>query len=52
MLKERGKHFDPELLDIFFDSMEDIKRIFDQFADPSWFSVSRHRPAIQEQGEC
>jgi putative two-component system response regulator len=35
MLKERGKHFDPELLDIFFDSMEEITRIYDQFAEPS-----------------
>ena len=38
MLKERGKHFDPDLLDIFFNSMDDIKRIYDQFADPNWFS--------------
>ncbi|MDR4471956.1 MAG: hypothetical protein MRJ92_04645 [Nitrospira sp.] len=40
MLKERGKHFDPDLLDIFFDSMADIQRIYDQFADPSWLAAS------------
>ncbi|MCS6288882.1 MAG: response regulator [Nitrospira sp.] len=51
MLKERGKHFDPELLDIFFDSMKEITRIYDQFADPSWLSTSRHRAITQEQGE-
>lgn len=49
MLKERGKHFDPDLLDIFFASMEDIKRIYDQFADPTWFSASRHKPAAQDR---
>ena len=51
MLKERGKHFDPELLDIFFDSMEEITRIYDQFADPTWLSSSRHRAITQDQGE-
>ncbi len=51
MLKERGKHFDPELLDIFFDSMEEITRIYDQFADPTWLSSSRHRTITQDQGE-
>lgn len=51
MLKERGKHFDPDLLDIFFDSMVDIKRIYDQFADPSWLSASRHRAITHDQGE-
>ena len=51
MLKERGKHFDPELLDIFFDSMEEITRIYDQFADPTWLSTSRHRTITQDQGE-
>jgi putative two-component system response regulator len=51
MLKERGKHFDPDLLDIFFDSMADIKRIFDQFADPTWLASSRHRVITQDQGE-
>ena len=51
MLKERGKHFDPELLDIFFDSMEEITRIYDQFADPTWLSTSRHRAITQDQGE-
>ncbi len=52
MLKERGKHFDPALLDIFFDSMADIKRIYDQFADPVWLSDSRHRAITQDQGEA
>lgn len=51
MLKERGKHFDPELLDIFFDSIEEITRIYDQFADPTWLSSSRHRTITQDQGE-
>jgi HD-GYP domain-containing protein (c-di-GMP phosphodiesterase class II) len=51
MLKERGKHFDPDLLDIFFDSMDEITRIYDQFADPTWFSTSRHRTITQDQGE-
>ena len=51
MLKERGKHFDTELLDIFFDSMEEITRIYDQFADPTWLSSSRHRTITQDQGE-
>ena len=51
MLKERGKRFDPELLDIFFDSMEEITRIYDQFADPTWLSTSRHRAITQDQGE-
>ena len=51
MLRGRGKHFDPELLDIFFDSMEEITRIYDQFADPTWLSTSRHRAITQDQGE-
>lgn len=51
MLKERGKHFDPELLDIFFDSMEEITRIYDQFADPRWLSTGRHRAVTHDQGE-
>ena len=52
MLKERGKHFDPDLLDIFFDSMVDITRIYDQFSDPSWLTTSRHRAITHEQGEA
>jgi HD-GYP domain-containing protein (c-di-GMP phosphodiesterase class II) len=52
MLKERGKHFDPDLLDIFFDSMADVKRIFDQFADPRWLTSSKHRAIIEGQGEA
>ncbi len=51
MLNERGKHFDPDLLDIFFDSMVDVQRIYDQFADPSWLSTSRQRAITQDQGE-
>jgi putative two-component system response regulator len=51
MLKERGTHFDPDLLDIFFASMDDIKRIYDQFTDPTWLSVSRHRFSIQDQNK-
>lgn len=34
MLKHRGEHFDPELLDIFFSSTDDLVRIRDQYADP------------------
>jgi putative two-component system response regulator len=49
MLRERGKHFDPNLLDIFFSSMDDIQRIYDQFADPNWFFISKHRPSGQEK---
>jgi putative two-component system response regulator len=33
MLKHRGEHFDPELLDIFFASTEELTRIRDQYAD-------------------
>lgn len=35
MNTHRGEHFDPELLDIFFASMDDIKHIHDRYADPS-----------------
>ena len=35
MIKHRGEHFDPELLDIFFASLGDIKRIHAQYADQS-----------------
>lgn len=34
MNKHRGTHFDPELLDIFFASRDDIQRIYDQYGDP------------------
>lgn len=34
MGKHRGTHFDPELLDIFFASRDDIQRIYDQYGDP------------------
>ncbi|MBM4127332.1 MAG: response regulator [Nitrospira sp.] len=33
MLKNRGKHFDPELLDIFVASADELTRIHDQYAD-------------------
>lgn len=49
MLKERGTHFDPELLDIFFGSLEDVKRIYDQFSDPSWHSIAKTRLSTHEQ---
>ena len=49
MLKERGTHFDPELLDIFFGSLDDVKRIYEQFADPSWLSIARHRSSTHDQ---
>jgi putative two-component system response regulator len=35
MTKHRGEHFDPELLDVFFASMNDITRIHEQYADQS-----------------
>jgi putative two-component system response regulator len=35
MNTHRGEHFDPELLDIFFASMSDIKRIYDQYGNQS-----------------
>jgi len=33
MSKHRGEHFDPELLDVFLASLDDIKRIHKQYAD-------------------
>lgn len=33
MLKHRSEHFDPELLDIFVASNEELTRIHDQYAD-------------------
>ncbi|MEQ1795766.1 MAG: HD domain-containing phosphohydrolase [Nitrospira sp.] len=35
MIKERGTHFDPELLDLFLSSPEDLRRIHEQYADHS-----------------
>ncbi len=35
MVKERGKHFDPDLLDLFLSSPEDLRRIHEQYADHS-----------------
>lgn len=35
MLKHRGEHFDPELLDIFIASTDELTRIHDQYADRS-----------------
>ena len=52
MLRERGKHFDPDLLDIFFNSMDDIKRIYDQFADPKVVLLPLgHRQSTHELNE-
>jgi putative two-component system response regulator len=33
MSKHRGEHFDPELLDVFFASLDEIKRIHEHYAD-------------------
>ncbi|HET8563166.1 MAG TPA: HD domain-containing phosphohydrolase [Candidatus Binatia bacterium] len=33
MRKHRGNHFDPALLDVFFDSMDDVLMIRDQYSD-------------------
>lgn len=33
MLKERGKHFDPELLDLFLSAPDELRRIHDQYTD-------------------
>lgn len=33
MLKHRGEHFDPQLLDVFVASSEELTRIHDQYAD-------------------
>ena len=35
MLKHRGEHFDPELLDVFIASSSEVSRIHDQYADHS-----------------
>lgn len=35
MSKHRGEHFDPELLDVFFSSIDEITRIHEQYADRS-----------------
>jgi putative two-component system response regulator len=32
--KERGFHFDPKLVDIFFEHLDDFLQIRDQFKDP------------------
>lgn len=41
MLKHRGEHFDPELLDVFFASTDEIRRIHDQYADRSLRNIIR-----------
>jgi putative two-component system response regulator len=33
MLKHRGEHFDPELLDVFVASADELARIYNQYAD-------------------
>ncbi|BCA53316.1 Response regulator with HD-GYP domain [Nitrospira sp. KM1] len=35
MIKHRGEHFDPELLDVFLASISDIKRVYEEYADKS-----------------
>jgi putative two-component system response regulator len=35
MVKHRGEHFDPDLLDVFMGSIDDIRRIHDQYGDRS-----------------
>jgi putative two-component system response regulator len=41
MVRHRGEHFDPELLDVFFSSMDDIARIHDHYADRSYRNIAR-----------
>ncbi len=41
MLKHRGNHFDPELLDVFTASTDEIRRIHDQYADRSLRNIIR-----------
>ena len=31
--EEKGKHFDPELVDHFLDNLDEVKEIFNNFAD-------------------
>jgi putative two-component system response regulator len=33
MIQHRGEHFDPDLLDVFIASMDDIARIYDHYTD-------------------
>jgi putative two-component system response regulator len=35
MVKHRGEHFDPDLLDVFIGSIDDIRRIHDRYGDRS-----------------
>jgi putative two-component system response regulator len=41
MRAHRGEHFDPELLDIFFASTEEIVAIYDRYADRSYENMPR-----------
>lgn len=41
MLKHRGEHFDPELLDVFVASAEELARIHNQYADRSLLNIRR-----------
>lgn len=41
MRTHRGEHFDPELLDTFFASMDEISRIHEHYADPSRDDIAR-----------
>ncbi len=43
MSKHRGQHFDPELLDVFLASLNDIKHIHDKYADRPSHGLS-HNP--------
>jgi putative two-component system response regulator len=41
MLKHRGEHFDPDLLDVFIASTEELSRIHEQYADRSIRKIIR-----------
>lgn len=41
MRRHRGEHFDPELLDTFFDSMDEIVRIHTRYSDPTYRDLAR-----------
>lgn len=41
MLKHRGEHFDPELLDVFVASTDELTRIHEQYADRSLRNMIR-----------
>jgi putative two-component system response regulator len=41
MTKHRGEHYDPDLLDVFLASIDDVKKIHDQYADRSFRAPTR-----------